>query len=97
MRTLVSSAVWGLVPIPPMFAPGALSQCDNWPTHRENSDASLLGPSRPEDVERMATKHEISLILTQLVQVGNTISDQSDRCGAMNVFRSSVLAFARRR
>lgn len=73
MRTLVSSAVWGLVPIPPMSAPSALSQRDKQPAHRENSDASALGPSHHGTVERMATKHEITSILYQLVPIGDTI------------------------
>ncbi len=71
MRTLVSSAVWGLVPIPSMSAPGPLSQRDRWPAHRDNLDASARWLSHPQRIERMATKHEITAILSQLVQIGD--------------------------
>jgi hypothetical protein len=72
MKTLTSAAVFGLIPVPPIFP--ATDSCshierDNGiaPATAEDAGVSQLGcPQREDATERMATKGELASIRRQL-------------------------------
>jgi hypothetical protein len=68
MRTLVCSAVCGLVPIPPMFG----TVINNKGNLRSTSDDVDLWQTVlfPDVTERMVTKDEVARIRKQLEEIG---------------------------
>ena len=67
MKPLVSAAVFGLVPVPPVPDTHACNRnCDDRPTTAEELNPSRLVCLPPNSTERMATEDELARIRHEL-------------------------------